>query len=359
MTKAMVFPRLLTGRQFSAVACRFQSRNHHFGLCPDCEPPSAQPVIPSPTHKPAPDRSRAWSFRLRQHNRHCVSGGPHLQRRRRRYRFCHFQGWRADLDQWTASRPDHFYQGGTNSAASDAAVAYDAKHGMWLISTLPIGNNDLVATSRSTDGLTWSNPVLVTSTINSDKNWITCDNWPISPFYGNCYTQWDSPSQGDLMYMSTSTDGGATWGPAQEPCEPRLRHRRPASGAAERHRCGKFRRFWRRHERVYLDQWRCELERFSQDCQRSRAVVRMAICAAPACRRQQSTAAASSTCHGRIAASAADARRTTSSTAPRPTARTGAPNNVFRSIRSPARSITSSTGLELIPTPPGARPISD
>ena len=59
------------------------------------------------------------------------------------------------LTQW--------YQGGSNSAASDAAVAYDAKHGMWLISTLPIGNNDLVATSRSTDGLTWSNPVLVTS----------------------------------------------------------------------------------------------------------------------------------------------------------------------------------------------------
>ncbi len=110
-----------------------------------------------------------------------------------------------------------YYQGGPYSAASDAAVTYDAKHGMWLISTLPIGNNDLVATSRSTDGLTWSNPVLVTSTIDSDKNWITCDNWPSSPFYGNCYTQWDSPGQGDLLYMSTSTDGGATWGQAKNP----------------------------------------------------------------------------------------------------------------------------------------------
>lgn len=110
-----------------------------------------------------------------------------------------------------------YYQGGSNSAASDASVAYDAKHGMWLISTLPIGNNDLVATSRSVDGLTWSNPVLVTSNIDSDKNWITCDNWPTSPFYGNCYTEWDSPSFGDLMYMSTSTDGGATWGPAKNP----------------------------------------------------------------------------------------------------------------------------------------------
>ena len=30
------------------------------------------------------------------------------------------------------------YKGGSFTAASDAAVAYDAKHGMWLISTLPL-----------------------------------------------------------------------------------------------------------------------------------------------------------------------------------------------------------------------------
>jgi hypothetical protein len=108
-----------------------------------------------------------------------------------------------------------YYQGGSNSAASDASVAYDAKHGMWLISTLPIGSNYLVATSRSADGLTWSNPVYVTNSIYSDKNWIICDNWPTSPYYGNCYTQWDSPGAGDLLYMSTSTDGGATWGAAK------------------------------------------------------------------------------------------------------------------------------------------------
>jgi len=110
------------------------------------------------------------------------------------------------LTQW--------YQGGTNSAASDAAVAYDAKHGYWLISTLPIGSNYLVASSRSADGLTWENPVYVTKTIYSDKNWVTCDNWVTSPFYGHCYTEWDSPGGGDILYMSTSTDGGATWGPA-------------------------------------------------------------------------------------------------------------------------------------------------
>jgi len=111
-----------------------------------------------------------------------------------------------------------WWQGGTNSAASDAAVAYDAKHNVWMISTLPIGNSDLVATSRSTDGgLTWGNPIYVITSGDADKNWITCDNWPASPFYGNCYTEWDSPSQGDLLYMSTSTDGGLTWGPRMSP----------------------------------------------------------------------------------------------------------------------------------------------
>jgi hypothetical protein len=103
------------------------------------------------------------------------------------------------------------YQGGSYSAASDAAVAYDAAHGEWLICTLPIGNNDLVAVSRSTDGIHWGTPILVTSTIDSDKNWIVCDNTSTSKFYGNCYVEFDSPEFGDLVYMSTSTDGGQTW----------------------------------------------------------------------------------------------------------------------------------------------------
>jgi len=106
------------------------------------------------------------------------------------------------------------YKNGTNSAASDAAVIYDAAHGVWMICTLPIGNNDVVAVSRSTDGLNWSNPVIVTE-INSDKNWITCDNTSTSPFYGHCYVEWDSPADGDLVFMSTSTDGGQTWGTAK------------------------------------------------------------------------------------------------------------------------------------------------
>jgi len=105
---------------------------------------------------------------------------------------------------------------------SDPAVAYDPKHGEWLISTLPIvdsgGAIPAVIVSRSTDGINWDNPVSVTGNVpSSDKDWIVCDTWDSSPFYGNCYVEWDNPAAGDQISMSTSTDGGATWGPALHP----------------------------------------------------------------------------------------------------------------------------------------------
>lgn len=104
------------------------------------------------------------------------------------------------------------YQGGTNfTAASDAAVAYDAKHGVWMISTLPILTVAQVAVSRSVDGINWQNPIIVSTTFDSDKNWITCDNTATSPFYGHCYVEWDDPSLSGLIFLTTSVDGGLTW----------------------------------------------------------------------------------------------------------------------------------------------------
>ncbi len=117
--------------------------------------------------------------------------------------------------------------GGTFDRVSDPVVAYDAKHNVWMISTLPLagrGSATAVAkgvyTSRSTDGgLSWGSPIYVTGSYPSaaaspDKNWIVCDNHTTSPFYGNCYTEWDDNGDGNRIYMSTSTDGGLTWGPA-------------------------------------------------------------------------------------------------------------------------------------------------
>jgi hypothetical protein len=102
---------------------------------------------------------------------------------------------------------------------SDPSVAYDARHGVWMISSIPILPNDDVPTvfvNRSTDGgLTWGNPVSIpgpaAGPVNLDKNWTVCDNTPTSPHYGNCYTEFDNFATFDLELLSTSTDGGLTW----------------------------------------------------------------------------------------------------------------------------------------------------
>ena len=107
------------------------------------------------------------------------------------------------------------FDGGSFSAASDAAVAYDAAHAVWMISTLPINSStDKVAVSVSSDGLNWGNPVIVSTTPDADKNWIACDSTATSPFYGHCYVEWDDPANNGIIWMSTSTDGGQTWGTA-------------------------------------------------------------------------------------------------------------------------------------------------
>jgi hypothetical protein len=110
---------------------------------------------------------------------------------------------------------------GTYDRVSDPAVAYDPKHGVWMISSLALSGSSSVRgaailTSRSTDGgTTWGTPVVTaaaTGTNDYDKNWIVCDTWAASTYYGNCYTQWDNYGSGNRLLMSRSTDGGVTWG---------------------------------------------------------------------------------------------------------------------------------------------------
>ena len=146
-----------------------------------------------------------------------------------------FSGGASDIGFATSTNGGHSFTSGflpgTTSFAtpagvyarvSDASVAFDARHGVWLTSFLglsPNGNTkevDVLA-SRSTDGgLTWNNPVVVNADGQfNDKNWTVCDDTASSPFYGNCYTEFDDASKDDTIQMSTSTDGGQTWGAAQ------------------------------------------------------------------------------------------------------------------------------------------------
>src|SRR4051794_19831845 len=107
--------------------------------------------------------------------------------------------------------------GGPNARATDASVAYDARHNAWLVSSLTLleaggVRGNAVVTSRSTDGgLTWGQPFTTATGGDLDKNWVVCDNTATSPFYGHCYTQWDDHGAGNRLEMSTSTDGGQTW----------------------------------------------------------------------------------------------------------------------------------------------------
>ena len=137
-------------------------------------------------------------------------------------------GWATSLDgggSWTHGfLPGLTFQVDPTSPyerVSDASVAYDAKHNTWLISSIPLLPNTAVPTvfiSRSTDGgLTWGNPInaVPLGTGDFDKNWSVCDNTPTSPFFGNCYTEYDNFAAGDLEQMVTSSDGGLTWSAPQ------------------------------------------------------------------------------------------------------------------------------------------------
>ncbi len=136
-------------------------------------------------------------------------------------------GWSTSTDAgktWTYGLLPHLtknYKNGPYGWAADPSVAYDAKHGEWLISTLPLaGQEDSgeigdVAVSRSTDGLHWGNPIIIDKTHLDDKNWTTCDDTSTSPYYGHCYTEWDQAYGSTDVLMSVSKNGGKTWSAGQ------------------------------------------------------------------------------------------------------------------------------------------------
>jgi hypothetical protein len=101
--------------------------------------------------------------------------------------------------------------------ASDPVAAYDAAHRVWLIGTLATGDSaTALLVSRSRDGLRWSAPVTAAAAsigrLAYDKEWLACDTWPRSPFYGRCYLSYsDLGAASARLATQVSDDGGLTW----------------------------------------------------------------------------------------------------------------------------------------------------
>src|ERR1043165_123207 len=81
--------------------------------------------------------------------------------------------------------------GGTFDRATDAAVAYDARHNTWIISSLVLTEAGGVKgvgirNSLSTDGgQTWPTVTSIPNAagmVSPDKKWNVCDNTPPTPF---------------------------------------------------------------------------------------------------------------------------------------------------------------------------------
>ncbi len=145
--------------------------------------------------------------------------------------------WGASNFGWAVSRDagatwtDGFLPGTTIRATppgrwqrvTDPAVAYDARHQTWLIVGLGARPCSLsgscagarVFVSRSTDGArTFDESLLPRRPDRSqffDVPWVACDNFPSSPFYGDCYMVWVDDWHRALLHAYTSSDGGLTW----------------------------------------------------------------------------------------------------------------------------------------------------
>lgn len=115
-------------------------------------------------------------------------------------------GFLPHLSSW--SSPSGVYD-----RVADPVVARDAAHRLWLIAS--IGSKEGAArllVSRSPDGIAWSAPVTVGREDSGgiDKEWVSCDNWPLSRFRGGCYLSYlDEDSR--RIATRSSSDGGLTW----------------------------------------------------------------------------------------------------------------------------------------------------
>jgi len=210
---------------------------------------------------------------------------------------------------------------------SDPVVAYDAAHDVWMISSIPLLPSVEVPTvffSRSTDdGRTWGLPISMpppnARSVDLDKNWTVCDNNEASPFFGHCYTQLDNFGEGDRVLMSTSTDGGLTW---STPIETAGRDKGLGGQPVVQPDGTVVVPFEALNGRSKRSGPRTAVSRGPRPSPStgSASTRWRATCARARCRARRSPPTAPCSSPGRTAGSAGGARRTTSSSAARPTA---------------------------------------
>ena len=111
---------------------------------------------------------------------------------------------------------------------SDPVTTFDVKHGTVIHSSLNFQNDgcdaDVVVSLSKDGGIHWDTVVEVADgggptscALFNDKDWITTDNFPGSPFYGRSYLTWtaflgsDSP-----IWEAHSDDGGFSWSAPHE-----------------------------------------------------------------------------------------------------------------------------------------------
>jgi len=121
--------------------------------------------------------------------------------------------------------------GKKHRTGSDPVTSFDRKHGIVIHSSLNFQNDgcdgDVVVSISSDGGLHWNTVVEVAdgggptncsdNGLFNDKEWITTDNNPGSPFYGRSYVTWSAfttvaqVTTESPIWEAHSDDGGLSW----------------------------------------------------------------------------------------------------------------------------------------------------
>jgi hypothetical protein len=157
-------------------------------------------------------------------------------------------GYATDLTVAVAHSPSPG-DGPPYERASDPAIAYDRKHDVWLFESVGLSvrgcasycTSAITVNRSTTAGKTFGPPVVVHQDVSdqstppvflNDKPWIAVDNNQSSRYYGRAYATWTRYKCADptcaggapstqLVEISVSDDGGATWSSPIQAVKPR------------------------------------------------------------------------------------------------------------------------------------------